>query len=92
MPMDMRVRFPELLKRHGLTTYGFVKAAGGAISASQAYRLKRSGGRAEFFDARALQVMCDVFHITDLNELFSRDDEAPAPKAPKARGQRKPAK
>jgi hypothetical protein len=70
--MDMRVRFPELLKASGLTPYKVSKQSGDRISMSMAYRLKRKKGRLPTFDADVLEALCDVFEIKNMDDLFER--------------------
>ena len=71
--MLMRLRIPELLEEHKLTPYGLSKRSGGRISLSAAYRLNRSEGRVQFFDADLLEALCDVFEIKSLDELLERE-------------------
>jgi DNA-binding Xre family transcriptional regulator len=70
--MDMRVRFPELLKRSGMTPYAVAKQSADRISLSTAYRLNRSGGRLNTFDADVLEALCDIFKV-EPGELLERD-------------------
>jgi hypothetical protein len=53
--------------------YRLAKQSDGRISLSTAYRLNRSGGRAQNYDSDLLEAMCDVFGLRDLNVLFERD-------------------
>jgi DNA-binding Xre family transcriptional regulator len=71
--MDMRVRIPELLKSSGLTPYALAKRSGDRISLSTAYRLTRSKGRLNTFDAEVLEALCDIFGVGP-GELLERDD------------------
>jgi hypothetical protein len=69
--MEMRVRFPELLKRSGLTPYAVAKQSDDRISLSTAYRFNRSGGRLNTFDAAVLEALCDIFGVQP-GELLER--------------------
>lgn len=75
--MRMRLRLPELLAEKRLTAHQVALKSGGRISLSTVYRLKGRGGQSGYFEAKILAALCDVFEITDLNDLLSRDDEAP---------------
>jgi transcriptional regulator with XRE-family HTH domain len=70
--MKMRVRFPELLKRSGLTPYAVAKQSGGRISLSTAYRLNRSEGRLNTFDADVLEALSEIFGVGP-GKLLERD-------------------
>jgi DNA-binding Xre family transcriptional regulator len=59
----MRLRLPELLKKHGMTPYALSKRSGGRVSLSTAYRLNRSKGRLQTFDGQLLEALCDVFKV-----------------------------
>ncbi len=73
--MLMRLRIPELLIERRLTPYGLAKASGGRISLSAAYRLNRSRGRVQFFDADLLEALCDVLDV-EPGELLERERTA----------------
>lgn len=79
--MDVRIRFPELLAERDETPYSVARKSGGRIAPNTAYRLRKAGGRVRLMDSELLAALVDVFGITRLDELFSRDDEPPAPKA-----------
>jgi hypothetical protein len=59
----MRIRIPELLKQHRMTPYRLYKDSGGRVSLSTAYRLNRSRGHAQNFDAGLLDALCDIFRV-----------------------------
>ena len=70
--MEMRIRFPELLAKSGLTPYAVAKASADRISLSTAYRLNRSGGRLNTFDADVLEALCEIFAVGP-GELLERE-------------------
>lgn len=74
--MDMRVKIIDLLESSGRTAYDIAHASRKRITVSTIYRLKKSGGRMEYFNAPMLEALCEVLDITDMNDLFARD---PAP-------------
>jgi DNA-binding Xre family transcriptional regulator len=80
--MRMRLRLPELLeeRKPPLTAYALAKASNGRISMSTAYRLTKLRGQVATFDRDVLIALCDALHVGP-DQLFSRDDEAPPPKA-----------
>jgi len=46
-----------------MTAYALVKAAGGRIDMSQAYRLVRCRGRVRYLDTKLLDTLCDVLDV-----------------------------
>jgi DNA-binding Xre family transcriptional regulator len=70
--MDVRIRFRELLKEKGLTTYAVARDSGDRVSLSTAYRLKRRDGKLETFSNDLLEALCDAFDV-EPGELFERD-------------------
>jgi len=73
--MEMRIRFPELLERSGLTPYALAQKSKGRISLSAAHRLARTNGRVKLFNAALLDALCDAFEV-DPNALLERETEA----------------
>jgi hypothetical protein len=71
--MQVRLRLRELLKEHKYSAYRLAKESEGRISLSTIYRLKKSGGRLEYYSSELCEAICDVLGITDLNQLFERD-------------------
>ena len=70
--MDMRVRFPELLKASGLTAYAVATKSGKRITLTKVYRLKKNRGKLSTYDAKMLDALCDVFGV-EPNELLERE-------------------
>jgi DNA-binding Xre family transcriptional regulator len=75
--MRMRIRFPELLKAHGMTAYAVHKDSDGRISLSTAYRLKKSRGNLKFLDVDLLEALCDVFDA-EPGDILERDKKRKA--------------
>lgn len=73
--MLMRLRFPELLRDHGLTAYQVAKRSDNRISRSWAYRAKKLKGKLGTFGAVELEALCDVFGVEPV-ELWERDKKA----------------
>lgn len=71
--MDMRIRYPELLKESGLTSYAIAKNSGGRVKPATIYRLKRGKGWLPTFDNDLLEVLCEAFGVDDFNDLLERD-------------------
>lgn len=61
-----------------MTAYELAKASGGRISLAAIYRLKKSGGRVRYIDARMLEAMCDVFGVDPAELLEYRPKVARA--------------
>lgn len=72
VPMEMRVRIPELLEERGLTPYSLAMKSGSRISLSAAHRLARAQGRVKLFSADLLEALCDVLEV-DPGELLERE-------------------
>lgn len=70
--MDMRVRFPELLKASGMTPYEVAMKSGKRITLTKVYRLKKGRGKLSTYDAKMLDALCDVFNV-EPTELLERD-------------------
>jgi transcriptional regulator with XRE-family HTH domain len=70
--MDMRVRFPELLKASGLTPYQVAMKSGKRITLTKVYRLKKGRGKLPTYDPKMLDALCDVFGV-DESQLLARD-------------------
>ena len=69
----MRVRVTELLKERGWTGYRLAIAAKErGVSEQAIYRLVRLKGRQSRFDARLLDVLCDIFDV-DPSELLEHE-------------------
>lgn len=79
--MDMRLRFPELLKAHDMTAYEVAKLSDGRISRSWAYRAKQMKGKLGTFGAAELEALCDVFGVEPA-ELWERDKKRRPKSAP----------
>lgn len=72
--MEMRIRLPELMERAKIpTAYALAKASKDRISMSTAHRLVKAGGAVRYLDSEVLDVLCDVFEVTDLNDLLERE-------------------
>ena len=67
----LRLRLAEILEERGMTAYALVKAAGGRIDMSQAYRLVRCRGRVRYLDTKLLDALCDVLGV-EPGELLER--------------------
>lgn len=70
--MEMRLRFPELLKEHELTAYEVAKRSKDRISRSWAYRAKKKRGKLGTFGASEMEALFDIFG-GDLNKIFEPD-------------------
>jgi DNA-binding Xre family transcriptional regulator len=68
----MRIRWPELLERKGLTPYAFSKLSEGRVSLSTVYRLNKSRGRLQRFDAELMSALCDVLDVRP-GDLFEQE-------------------
>jgi DNA-binding Xre family transcriptional regulator len=69
--MEMRMRLSELLSERNLSPYAVAKADD-RISLSALYRLRKSKGRARYFDTTLLEALCEVFGVGP-GELLERD-------------------
>ena len=65
------LRLAEILEERGMTAYALVRAAGGRIDMSQAYRLVRCRGRVRYLDTKLLDTLCDVLRV-EPGELLER--------------------
>lgn len=70
--MDMRIRYPELLKDSGLTSYRVAKNSNGRIKPATIYRLKKGKGWLPTFDNDMIEALCDIFQV-EPGELWERD-------------------
>jgi DNA-binding Xre family transcriptional regulator len=60
----MRLRLPELMAAHRLSTaYQLAKASGGRISMTNAYRLVDSEGRPARVELDTLEALCAIFGV-----------------------------
>lgn len=86
----MRLRLPTLMAREGMrNAYALMKASKGEMTITTATRLVRADGKPKRVDLATLDTLVRIFHLTDMNELWERDDaDAPPPAAP-AVGKRK---
>ena len=74
--MDVRIRLPELMKAAAIdNAHALSKASGGRISMTTAYRLVAAGGKVRYLDSNLLDVLCDVFGVSDLNVLLEREQK-----------------
>jgi len=78
----LRLRLAEILEERGMTAYALVKAAGGRIDMSQAYRLVRRRGRVRYLDTELLDTLCDVLDV-EPGELLERTRGTARRSAPK---------
>jgi DNA-binding Xre family transcriptional regulator len=76
----MRLRIPELLDERELTPYALVKASGGRISMSLAYRLSRERGQFKCLTPVLLAALCDVLRV-EPGELLEREPSRAGKKA-----------
>lgn len=88
----MRVRLPELLEKngtgHAVTAYRLAKSSGKRIGLTTVYRLIGKRGHVRYLDAKMLDALCDVLHVSPA-DLLARDD--PPPPAEKKSRRRKAA-
>jgi DNA-binding Xre family transcriptional regulator len=72
----MRLRIPELMKEHGLTTaYALAQLSAGRINMTTAYRLTRQGGKVVMIEMRLLEALCDTFDVKP-GDLFERESSS----------------
>jgi DNA-binding Xre family transcriptional regulator len=79
--MDMRIRYPELLKASGLTSYRIAKDSDGRVKPATIYRLKKGKGWLPTFDNDLIEVLCDAFNV-EPGELWERGGKPKSRRSP----------
>ena len=72
LPMDVRIRLPEVLEEKGLTAYEVAKRSNGRIIPATLYRLIRGKGRVRLIDGELLEALCDQLEM-EPGELLERE-------------------